>query len=140
MRVRKVGMAQVVLVPQANKMYLADLYGDFVKVDDNDDEYECDCYRTTFPLQFDDEKNATAFFSEHYSELFEQARKSEKEALRERDIRYAKAMLKDTDYIWMKALEHSKSWDAARAYILEKHPNFFVDRDHWRDVVNGSTL
>ena len=63
MRVRKVGMAQVVLVPQANKMYLADLYGDFVKVDDNDDEYECDCYRTTFPLQFDDEKNATAFFS-----------------------------------------------------------------------------
>ena len=141
-RCHKADTISVSLVLVGTKRYCADLFRDFHEESvERDGEttlhYECETVRTSTGFYFEDEIEAMQFFTDNFDTLFEQELHNEELDARRKEIAEARDFLNSTDYQWFKALEQSNTISQARAYITNRFPTMFEDRQKARDIING---
>ena len=141
-RCHKADQISVTLILVGTNRWCADLFRDFHEESvgregETTQNYECETVRTSIGLYFDDEIEAMQFFTDNFDALFEQELQNEALDARQKEIAEARDFLNSMDYQWFKALEKCNTISSARAYIKERFPTFFEDRQRARDIING---
>ena len=90
-------------------------------------EYQCDTVLTA-PMSFASEEAATAFFTEHHTELVEAIKAREAVGRAKSDAEIAQAYLYSTDYMVVKCAELGLSMEA-------EYPDAFARREDSRRII-----
>lgn len=129
---------------QGNNSYVADLYINIVELplnnpdgNENTKLYEADWYRSLTSITCKDESTAYAYFSSHFMDSINECILAENATNKANEVEQAKRFLQETDWIWTRALDKYNSLKDAKASILKTRPNFFIDRQKARDIING---